>query len=106
MINNNPNLFLEQIVFHEDVNIGGNNRSVRNDISYDYVYLSSTNDFEWSLNGAGKGLRFSGGTTHRLSVQSDWQRATFISTTANQNLYIMYTEHHYSVPTGIGTAIR
>jgi hypothetical protein len=106
MINNNPNLFLEQIVAHEDLNISGNNRSVRNDIGYDYVYLSSTNDFEWSLNGAGKGLRFTGGTTHRISVQSDWQRATFFSTVANQIVYVMYAEHHYNVQAGISTDSR
>jgi len=96
MINNNPLQYLEQIVAAEDVLITSTSRTLRNDIGYDVVYMSSSNDFVFSTTGASTGLRFSGGTTHRIPIQSDWRTLTLHSTTTDQIVYVMYVEMHVS----------
>ena len=106
MINNNPLLKQEQIVFMEDILIQGRTYGIRSDIGYDLVYLSSTNDFEISFAGANNGLKLLGGTTHRLPIQSDWSGGTLISSTASQIVYAVYCEIHQSGQAGISTAYR
>ncbi len=92
MINNNPLEYIEQTVAVEDLLIAGVSRKLRNDIGYDLVYLSSPNDFELTTGATGSGLKFIGGTTHRLPIQSDWTQLTFISSVANQIVYVVYAE--------------
>jgi len=58
--------------------------------------MSSSNDFVFSTTGASTGLRFLGGTTHRIPIQSDWRTLTLHSTTTDQIVYVMYTEMHVS----------
>ena len=106
MINNNPLNYLEQLVAMEDVLITSTSRTLRQDIGYDCVYLSSSNDFVFSSTGSSTGLSFVGGTTHRLPIQSDWRSLTLHSTQANQIVYVMYVEMHYSPVQATQTAQR
>lgn len=96
MINNNPLYYLEQLVAMEDVLITSTSRTLRQDIGYDCVYLSSSNDFVFSATGSSTGLSFVGGTTHKLPIQSDWRSLTLHSSVANQIVYVMYVEMHVS----------
>jgi hypothetical protein len=106
MINNNPLEYIEQTVAVEDLLIAGVSRKLRNDIGYDLVYLSSPNDFELTTGATGSGLKFIGGTTHRLPIQSDWTQLTFISSVANQIVYVVYAELTTYQPVELSTDSR
>jgi len=92
MINNNPLEYIEQIVVAEDLSISSNTATLRNNIGYDFVYLSSSDNFEITTGATGSGLKFIGGTTHRLPIQSDWTKLKFISSVGSQIVYVVYAE--------------